>query len=606
MTNTIRALTAVSVLLLISGCGGSRLLMEKGRFAHTAASPDREHHVVYYEVSYTYMPDGRLLMKTYRVLRLGENAASYPGVISVEDGGDLTLLDCEARVTHAGGSTESFGKDDFYRFNLSTRQKITREDVKIVPIEENLSPGDLIESVSVHECVYPQSGIFFKLSDVGLPADSVSCSVEVAHDDSLSFITVNGTAPPRIHDSSAGKRYTFAWGPMKLPSQPRYPMERVNAGPMMLAARMPQTWKSLGDWYLGMVIQKLEAGPAVAEAAQQVTEGEHTPREKMDAIFDYCQHHIRYEQVYLEHGEHIPNSVDAIFERKYGDCKDYAALMYAMARTVGVPAELALCIRGRGVEFFPDVPVLQFNHAIVCLEDSGRMLWYDGTDRAGTPGITSFDLANAPALIVEQGGSHLATIDESPENKVSVTGTLSIRGSGLSGRLSVAFCRQYAVELCWLNQQTNVERMASLMALKLKTLLNGSAVVDSVAWHEGGGSFVITAACEFPNCITDLQGQTFISVGNLFPELLPEAVDAEDRGKVFYCPILSRGVVDLRLAGARLADSLDVRHPGGLMFAYDLPPGPFTGAARESFITELDSVVSRFNHLHTIRTMQAQ
>ena len=62
----------------------------------------------------------------------------------------------------------------------------------------------------------------------------------------------------------------------------------------------------------------------------------------MDAIAKYCQNNIRYEQVYIEKGEIIPNNYETIINNKYGDCKDYSVAIYCLAKSIGLNPNLAI------------------------------------------------------------------------------------------------------------------------------------------------------------------------------------------------------------------------------------------------------------------------
>ena len=98
----------------------------------------------------------------------------------------------------------------------------------------------------------------------------------------------------------------------------------------------------------------------------------------MDAIFEYCQKNVRYEQVYLDFGEIIPNISTVIFDKKFGDCKDYAILIYTMAKCADLDPHFAICYRGRRRMMIEEIPVSQFNHAFIHFKYQGNDYWYDG------------------------------------------------------------------------------------------------------------------------------------------------------------------------------------------------------------------------------------
>src|ERR1043165_5221994 len=69
---------------------------------------------------------------------------------------------------------------------------------------------------------------------------------------------------------------------------------------------------------------------------KQLLEGTQTVDEKIRAIYDFVVTDIRY--VAWEFGVHgyKPYRASAIFERRFGDCKDKALVMNAMLKEAGI------------------------------------------------------------------------------------------------------------------------------------------------------------------------------------------------------------------------------------------------------------------------------
>ena len=95
-------------------------------------------------------------------------------------------------------------------------------------------------------------------------------------------------------------------------------------------------------------------------------------------MHDFVVSGTRY--VGLEFGIHgyKPYKVTQVLARRFGDCKDKAALMIALLREVGVPAELVLVRTRRGGHLDTEPASLAiFDHAIVYVPKLDRYL--DGT-----------------------------------------------------------------------------------------------------------------------------------------------------------------------------------------------------------------------------------
>ena len=538
------------------------------------------------------MPDGKLMEKTHGIVRIGDNPISHIPALIVVDESYRKLVSVEGRVLHTDGSSEKFTSGDFLSYNMSDRHIISDESVKSAFLEKKLKSGDLVETVSIHELTYPQLGIGFSLSELDYPAENITCCIESSLSDSIRYRVVNDDITPSIIDS-VSRKFVFHWNSYRESKKRRGVLQKHNLSPTVLAVRSSQTWQSFGDWYLQLIASKLQPARSFADSARRITAGKLTPKDMMDAIFDYCQRNVRYEQVFLKQGEFIPDDVNEILEHKYGDCKDYSCLMYAMAVSVGLKPQLVLCYRGRGEEFFGDMPMSQFNHAILHFKDDGRDYWYDGTNRAGLAGITSFDLANARVLILEEKNSVLSVIEDSPENNLAVNGNLLKTGENdLQGTLNVVFSNQFAVDLFWLEHQTNKEEFTGRLNMLLKKALNENIEVDSLSWISSLGSFAVQALCKLPNCIMKLQNKSFISIATIFPGLLPRDMENEKIKEVFFFPYYNRVSVSVTASGGK--------NPVTAELHFQLPAGPFTNSSRTEFLKQLDSVNTAYNKNYTL------
>lgn len=98
------------------------------------------------------------------------------------------------------------------------------------------------------------------------------------------------------------------------------------------------------------------------------------------AALDFVQNEIRYFGLELGTGSHRPNPPDLVLHRRFGDCKDKAALLCALLAELKIRAEPVLVnalTRGRIEEELPSP--LAFNHAIVTAQVAGNTVWMDPT-----------------------------------------------------------------------------------------------------------------------------------------------------------------------------------------------------------------------------------
>ena len=137
-------------------------------------------------------------------------------------------------------------------------------------------------------------------------------------------------------------------------------------------------WQDLGRWYAALIRDQLALSTEARRAVQKITAGARDERAKIDALYAYISKQTRY--VGLEFGihGHKPYPAAQVFARKFGDCKDKAALLTAMLREAGIDATVALVRTLSRGEIDPHPPSLAaFNHAICYVP--GHDLWLDCT-----------------------------------------------------------------------------------------------------------------------------------------------------------------------------------------------------------------------------------
>jgi len=587
-------------LLFLAGCAHNYLL-DKEEISRLHYTPSSETSTVFYSKIFTVGAADELAVKTHSIVRVGENIRNIPDFLTVYDGSMDRLTAFQARVLHKNGSADTYGKGDLNTVALSNRYIIAESSVKYLPIEEKVSAGDYIETVAIHEAALGRLGMDFHLSEAGSNAENIECAMVLPLPDSLHYIALDDSIAPLIRILDDRKIYRFSWPSYTQPDM-RFIFGRRNRGPGILSfsERIGSDderfqWQRFGDWYLKLIENRLAGDKSLEAKARELTTGKSTSYEKLEAIAAWCQEQVRYEQVYLAHGEFIPNDVKAVFARKYGDCKDYAVLMYAMAQAVGVEPHLALCRRGQGFKFRPEIAVAQFNHMILHYSDGSRNYWYDGTNGAGKPGVTADDLINATALVLEPSNSRLVRIDEMPENLLSITGSLTTHPDGLAGDLRIDLGGQYAIVFQTVSRLLGSKDVKQWMVNWLRQNLNGALVLQEVRWQAQGDRFVLTARCVIPNALIMIPPAAYLRFSTLFPKLMPEGDPAQHPDQVFYYPGYSRVRAEITLP--EFSDSASAAGPGaGLhkMLEYRLPSGPFEKEEAHRFVTAYAKASAEF------------
>ena len=237
--------------------------------------------------------------------------------------------------------------------------------------------------------------------------------------------------------------------------------------------------------------------------------------------------------------------------------------------------------RGRGREFVPGIPVSQFNHMIAHWSDNGTDRWYDGTNRSGTPGITTMDLLNAPAVVLNDDSTRVVTIRESRENRLEITGSLRVDGVSLRGDLHLRFSSQYAADPAAMVLLLDERNRKEYFARWLHTHLHPDLVITDMNWEQERGRFTLHITGTLPNAVTRINGTLYTSIAKVFPAMMPDQPLPEKEDELFLFPKYGHTTLDVTLANALSAAD---RSPASLRWTSDLPAGPFlTPEERASF-----------------------
>lgn len=164
---------------------------------------------------------------------------------------------------------------------------------------------------------------------------------------------------------------------------------------------------------------------AVAAAYRQLSDGQIDPAKvksllpsgsqadrmaTIQLIVSRLHKEVRYTGIEFGEAALQPQTATEVLKRHYGDCKDKAAMLVAMLRAAGIPANLALLDAGPGIDVTPELPGMnEFDHAIVYVPASGSdaALWIDATADYAQVGILPSMDQGREALIVAEGTESL-------------------------------------------------------------------------------------------------------------------------------------------------------------------------------------------------------
>jgi transglutaminase-like putative cysteine protease len=161
--------------------------------------------------------------------------------------------------------------------------------------------------------------------------------------------------------------------------------------------------EEFGRWYNSLLEPGLKLDENLRTIARQILARRLTTPEKVQAVYESVQRNTKY--VAFEFGVHSyqPYAVTTVERRGFGDCKDKAALIVALLREVGVPAEFAMVRTRSAGEVAPEAYSVQlFNHAVAYVPELN--LFLDGTAEYASLGELPPDDQGALAMTVDAQG----------------------------------------------------------------------------------------------------------------------------------------------------------------------------------------------------------
>jgi len=159
------------------------------------------------------------------------------------------------------------------------------------------------------------------------------------------------------------------------------------------------TWPAEARDYISTLSARLIPTPTIKALAQRLTEGLTSDEEKANAILKHVQKDLTYKAIAFGPRARMPQPVDDIVQKRYGDCKDHSLLLHHLLNAAGLNAQLVLA-KSYG-RIITDEPSLdQFDHMIVYCSSLDR--FFDCTTK-------NLDLARYAPLGL--GGSHVLILD---------------------------------------------------------------------------------------------------------------------------------------------------------------------------------------------------
>jgi transglutaminase-like putative cysteine protease len=244
-----------------------------------------------------------------------------------------------------------------------------------------LQAGDLVEieyRLLPAAAVNPWAGYYARID---LFRDSLSTRLRrrvlIAPSAMKLYAVEHGLAAATVRQE--GEETTRIWEMRDIAAQP---LEALSpgasaSGPYLHVSTIGSI-EEFGRWYSGLLEPALKLDENLQALARQILERNLSPQGKVQAVYESVQRRTKY--VAFEFGVHSyqPYPLATVARRGFGDCKDKAAMIVALLRAVGVPAEFAMMRTRSAGDVDPQAYSVQlFNHAVAYVPELN--LYVDGT-----------------------------------------------------------------------------------------------------------------------------------------------------------------------------------------------------------------------------------
>ena len=196
--------------------------------------------------------------------------------------------------------------------------------------------------------------------------------------------------------------------------------------------------KDLYSWYRGLIRGMDNNQAEVATLAKKLTASATTDIEKIKAIYYWVQENIRY--IAFEDGiaGFRPDNCQAVYQKKYGDCKGMANLTKEMLISVGLDARL-VWIGTRRLAYDYSTPSLGVdNHMICAVKYEGDFLFLDATEEFNELGEYA-ERIQGRQVMIEDGDNFISKtipVANYSDNTKLLRRKLSLKDEKLSGMSS--------------------------------------------------------------------------------------------------------------------------------------------------------------------------
>lgn len=283
------------------------------------------------------------------------------------------------------------------------------------------------------------------------------------------------------------------------------------SGPRLVVSSF-KNFDELGAAYWEQARKKAIVTPEIQTLADEITKDLKEPPRQAAAIYQWVNKNIRYLSIVLERGGWIPHSTTEILANRYGDCKDYSILIYALLKAKNIESYPVL-IRAEMGDWFPDVAAPDyFNHAILYLPE--LKVFADATAPNTRLGLIPPQIVGKKAILAGEKTGLIQTPKDRPEDnqllsdieiKFAPDGSLKAFSKNIyDGRTEIIFRPLFADSVIQQNSDNFVKTLLTYFGV------NGTGKLVNIGNpFNVGEPFRVELEIELPNFTTFMPKGSF-------------------------------------------------------------------------------------------------
>jgi hypothetical protein len=344
--------------------------------------PDANAVVVFDSTFVTLQADGRNVTRQHMLVKILTEQGKQQ-YATTWDEYCLTYSKTEvrlARVISPEGKVTNVAKKDIVDVPtpLWEGSKFVLPNVRVKSVQfPGLTLGSSVEWITedaVHSPVMESQYDDEHYFNGGNPVLDMVYTIDAPAETKLRWLAKGGSLDTSF--TAKGRRRRMAWSAHDVPRLVYEPMMPFRESMTRLLICTQPDWQTWSRWYYSLCSTQYEVDSALGRAVDSLVAGAVTKDAKVRALYDFVNQRIRYVETSYsgKKAGYQPEKISLTFQKRYGVCRDKAALLVGMLRRVGVDAYITLTNPGSQTD--AELPVDQFNHATVAVKRSDGSIYY--------------------------------------------------------------------------------------------------------------------------------------------------------------------------------------------------------------------------------------